>query len=266
MERPEMLSATQAAEDTTILPAYMPIPGLGVLAANAFVVHARQPVLVDTGLPALAPEFIGELRSVIDPVELEWIWITHADADHLGALPDLLKLAPRARVVTTLLGMGKLLMRELVPPERVQLLAPGEKLDVGDRELFALRPPSYDAPETMGLFDARTRVLLSSDCFGAVLPAPIQDARDAPDAVIRQGTVTWTAIDAPWVSEVSAGRMQRRFDELRELGPRAVLSSHLAPARGMLEALLGHLGASCASDEPRRTEPRPVPDAGSRLA
>ena len=45
MEKPH-----QAAPDTVVLPTFHPVPGLGVLPVNAFVIKAKEPVLVDTGL------------------------------------------------------------------------------------------------------------------------------------------------------------------------------------------------------------------------
>ena len=66
------------------------IPTLGSLAINAFVLHGTEPVLVDTGTVAGAPEFMTTLESVIDPRDLRWIWLTHTDFDHIGSLPALL--------------------------------------------------------------------------------------------------------------------------------------------------------------------------------
>jgi len=40
----------QVTSDIEILPAHFPIPGMGFLAVNAFVIKAGEPVLVDTGM------------------------------------------------------------------------------------------------------------------------------------------------------------------------------------------------------------------------
>lgn len=39
-------------EDTHVLPTYYPVPGFGILPVNAFVLKAKEPVLVDAGLLA----------------------------------------------------------------------------------------------------------------------------------------------------------------------------------------------------------------------
>lgn len=144
MQEPAMLPVTPAGADTHLLTTYAPLHGLGVVPVNAFLLHARQPVF-DTGVGGLHDGFLRELGGLIDPADLRWIWITHADADHVGNLRAILDLAPNARVVTNYLGMGKFALQGL-PLARVHLLNPGQQLDVGDRQLLALRLVTELAP------------------------------------------------------------------------------------------------------------------------
>jgi flavorubredoxin len=72
---------------------------------NAFVLHGPEPILVDTGTVIDSDEFITSLRSVIDPADLQWIWLTHTDFDHIGSLPRLLDDNAQLRVITTFLGV-----------------------------------------------------------------------------------------------------------------------------------------------------------------
>lgn len=150
-----MITQTPVTPDVDALGTWLPVPGYGVLAVNAFVIRATRPVLVDTGPAVLGDAFIQALERAIDPARLEWIWLTHPDPDHVGNLAAVLQRAPRARVVTTFLGMGKLGLLGL-PVDRVHLLNPGQSLDVGERRLLAVAPPVFDAPESTGLFDPST--------------------------------------------------------------------------------------------------------------
>jgi glyoxylase-like metal-dependent hydrolase (beta-lactamase superfamily II) len=240
MEFPLPLSNQALAGETTVLRAYFPIPGLGVLPVNAFLIKAPEPVLIDTGLAALHSAFMENLRELIDLKDLCWIWLTHTDADHVGNLEAVLAEAPRARVVTTFLGMGKLGLLGL-PVERCFLLNPGQRLAVGDRELLAVTPPSFDAPETTGLFDGRSNYLYSADCFGALLDRPYETAADVPPADLEAGLVSWAGVDAPWLRLVDEKLFDSTIAAVRGLRPQAVLGSHLPPAAEMLDTLLGHL-------------------------
>ena len=237
MHAPQMFEPRRLDADTFLLESWLPVPGLGVLPANAFVIRSRQPMLVDTGVAGLGAEFMAALGRVLDPAELRWIWLTHTDADHVGNLQRVLDAAPRARLVTTYLGMGKLGLLGL-PQDRAYLLNPGQVLDLGDRRLTAVVPPSFDAPETTGLFDDHGRTLFSADCFGTLLAAPQENAAQIDASALRDGMGLWTSVDAPWLSQVDRSTRSRAFDHVRRLQPARVLGSHLPPAEGMTEALL----------------------------
>ena len=53
----------QAMPDIEVLPAHFPIPNTGFLPVNAFVIKAREPVLVDTGMGIESEEFMKALNS-----------------------------------------------------------------------------------------------------------------------------------------------------------------------------------------------------------
>lgn len=238
---PTLLPTFDAAPDTRTMATFVDLPALGRLAINAYVLRAKDPVLVDTGIPALREPFLRALAKEVPLDELKWIYLTHGDPDHTGALWDVLEQAPNARLVTTFLGFGKLSLVRAVPPERVFLLNPGQSLDLGDRQLVAMRPPTYDAPESTALFDTKTRAFFSADTFGALLPTSYDDARAVPADALRDGLTLWTTVDAPWLSSLTRDAFERVLATVRDLSPAYVLSSHLPPARGMNDVLLSHL-------------------------
>lgn len=242
MTLPRTFDAIPVHPDTLLLPSLVPIPGLGVLPVNHYLLRGEQNVLIDTGMAGLGEATVSSLKKNVDLDKLDWIVLTHTDGDHLGALPALLELAPKARIVTNFLGMAKLGMRLEVAPDRYFLINPGQRLSLGDRELLAVTLPSYDAPETMGFFDPRTETLFSSDCFGALLDdssgdRPRADLSEVDSGVLRKGIVTWAGVDAPWLSTVTATAFQAQLAELAALRPRTVLGAHLPPARDCLDRL-----------------------------
>lgn len=254
MQTPTLFDPRAVGPDTHALTAYLPVAGLGVLPANAYLVRAEQPVLIDAGVMALGDATFDRLASLIDPADLRWIWLTHTDRDHVGCLERLLHAAPRARLVTTFLGLGKLGLAFEVPPERVYLLNPGQTLEVGDRSLLAVRPPSFDAPETTAVFDTTSGHLFSADSFGAVLAEPFESARAIEPGALGRGLAIWAQIDAPWLSWIDDASFRRLLDPIAALAPGCVLSSHLPPAPGMLDPLCRWL------DEARRAAAFVGPD------
>ena len=239
------MQTQKIAPDVTVLSDSAEIPGLGFLPVNSFVIHAEQPVVVDSGLGTADKDFATWLGSVMDPADVRWIWLTHPDRDHTGGLYSLLEAAPQARVVTTFIGVGILSCERPLPLDRVYLLNPGQQLDVGDRRLTGMRPPLFDNPATVGILDESTGRYFCSDCFGAPLQsaeaATCADVREVSSEELRQAQLLWAAVDSPWVHTVDPVKYRATIDPLRDFDPTMILSTHLPPASGLNDALFDML-------------------------
>src|ERR1700693_1842910 len=224
-------------EHVTVFHDHLAVPGLGFLPVNTFLLHAREPVVIDTGLGLPDRDFVGSLSAVIDPDEIRWIWLTPPARDHTGALFALLEAAPNARLVTTFLGVGLMSCGEPLPLDRVYLLNSGQRLDVGDRALHAFRPALFDSPATVGFFDDRSKIVFSSDCFGAPLPtaelAQTEDVRAVPAAALREAQLLWATVDSPWVHNVETERYRKTIRSTPVSEAATVCSTHLPPAIGL---------------------------------
>lgn len=243
MHIPSIATAIPVTDSVTVIPSFLPVAGFGVLPINATLISGAEPVLVDAGIRAVQNEFMATLASCVTLSELRWIWITHADPDHTGNLKALLDVAPNATIITTFVGMGKLNLAGF-PVERVRLVNPGETFVAGGRSLQTITPPTFDAPETTAIFDPLEQILFSSDCCGALLPDIYQRANDIPDAILRDGIIGWTRVDAPWLDFVDGTQFEASLDQFRALSARHVLSSHLPPAENITDRLLDAVSAA----------------------
>jgi hypothetical protein len=242
-----MDKSRQAIPDIEVLPAHFPIPGAGFLPINAFVIKAKEPILIDTGIGIESEEFMTALESIIDPHDLKWVWITHDDADHTGNIQKVLEAAPGARLVTNCLAALRMSTAWPLPMHRVHWLNSGESIMAGDRTLTAVRPPLFDNPTTIGIYDDKSEAFFSADCFGAIIPSPAQNADDIPEGDLAQGMISWASADSPWVHMVEPGAFSRALDRIRQMGAKVILSAHLPPAQGKTEQLLELLARVPAS-------------------
>lgn len=244
-----MIQSSRVGPDMDLLGMYFPIPGFNNLPINAFVLKAQEPILVDTGgfVDASGADttksFMTALRSVIEPADLKWIWLTHADMDHVGCVHEILEEAPQVKVATTFLTMGRMSVYRPLPIDRVYLINPGQSLDLGDRTLTSVKPPTFDAADTAGAYDSKSRTFFCADCFGALLLEPAETAADVPPEELARGQLLWSTIDAPWVHSVDPKIFEATLNTIRRMDPELILSSHLPPARGMTEQLLSALAA-----------------------
>lgn len=220
--------------ETTMLTTVVPIPMLGALAVNAFLILGSQPTLIDTGMTPEDDDFVAELQNLVDLQDLRWIVVTHADRDHTGALVRLLDEAPNARVVTSFITLGMMSIGPSpIPAERAFLVRDGSTLDIGDRTLTASRPPLFDNPGTLAFFDPKQRILFSSDCFGAPFADPddalVEDVATISADELRRAQVLWGNVDSPWTHEMDQLRLADNLARFVHQGPEKVLSGHLPP-------------------------------------
>jgi len=228
----------QVMPDIEVLPAHFPVPGAGFLPINAFVIKAKEPVLVDTGMGIDSEEFMKALKSVIDPQDLKWVWLTHDDADYTGNLQRILEVAPNARLAAYSLAVLRMSTSWPVPMDRVYWLNPGDTIRAGDRKLTAVRPPLFDNPTTIGVYDDKSEAFFSVDCFGSIIQSPVQSTDDIAAGDLAQGMAGWASLDNPWVHMVKPSEFMQALDRIRQIAPKIILSGHLPPAPGKSEQFL----------------------------
>ena len=228
----------------TALATPIPIPGVGFLPINAFVVEAGgTTVLVDTCITQPDGTFLDGLGGVVDPADVTALWLTHADRDHTGGVAAFLAAAPNAQVLTNFVTMGHLSVGpDPLPMDRVRVVNDGDRVPVGDTELLAFRPPLFDNPGTVGFFDESSGVMISSDFLGGPTgsyeEAVIPDVAAIPAEQLEMGQLVWGSGDSPWVHSVDESKFATSLDRIRTLAPSVVLSTHLPAIHGNLE---GHL-------------------------
>jgi len=225
-------------QDIEILPSFFPIPRMGFLAVNAFVIKSSEPVLVDTGMGIDSPDFMKSLESIIDPQDLKWIWLTHDDADHTGNMEKILEAAPNARLAANSLAVLRSSTSWPVPMDRVYWLNPGDSINAGDHELVAVRPPIFDNPTTIGVYDKKSKAFFSADFFGAIIPSPAKDVQDLAETDLAQGMISWASADSPWIHLVESGKFSKELDKIRQIDPKRIFSAHLPPAFEKTEQLI----------------------------
>lgn len=215
------------AEDVDVLSLAHPVPGAGFLPIRSYLIRGREPVLIDTGAVAAARGFLAALESLVDPADLSWIVVSHPDADHVGALPALLEKAPRAKIVLNWVSTGKLSATLEPPLARIRWVNAGESFAADDRVLHFLRPPMFDCPSTVAVFDSKSRALFSSDAFGAFVPEETDtfSEQKSPDEAL-EGMSFFSRANSPWLADVRPDRYQAALKHIADLEPAWLLAGH----------------------------------------
>jgi hypothetical protein len=134
--RPELI-----APDTFLIPNLAPGPDGLYLPVNSMVIRGREPVIVDTGAPVHRDQWLEKAFAVVEPEDVRWVFLSHDDGDHTGALLDVLERCPNATLVTNFFSVERLaLEKPALPLARMRWIEPGGSFDAGDRVLQIVPP------------------------------------------------------------------------------------------------------------------------------
>ena len=183
-------------------------------------------------MPIVKAEFLQALWSLIDPEDLRWIFLTHDDGDHTGALMEILEAAPQPRMITQFVGLARLETAYNIPIRRVDIRNPGDRFTAGGREFTVLRPPLFDSPATSAYFDSTTKVLFCADSFGAIIPDVAEVATDVPESAFYEGFNIFNRLNHPWFSLVDPVKFHAVLESIRRLEPDIIAGCHAPLAKG----------------------------------
>lgn len=137
---------------------------------NAYAVRGEHGVaVIDTVKDSFAGDFFRRLESVADYSEISTIVLNHLEPDHSGALPELLRRAPQARVYLS--SRAQMMLKALLKPGSASLpeyipVTTGDTVDLGCRQLTFLHTPYLHWPDTQCTWLAEEGILFSGDVFG----------------------------------------------------------------------------------------------------
>jgi anaerobic nitric oxide reductase flavorubredoxin len=132
---------------------------------NAYLIVDEKIALVDTVLGGFGAEMIAKIREIIDPAKIDYIIANHVETDHSGALPELIKLCPKAKVYGTQKcqeGLYKNYYCDL----NFQVVKTGDTLKLGKKTLIFIEAPMVHWPDSMFTYCREEELLLPNDAFG----------------------------------------------------------------------------------------------------
>lgn len=135
---------------------------------NAYVVRGRKSVaVIDTVKAGMSEEFFRRIESVASYDEISAVVVNHLEPDHSGALPELLRRAPRARLYVS--ARGKPMLKGLlnIDSQRLSCVNTGDSIDLGGRVLSFLNTPYLHWPDTQCTWLGDAGILFSGDIFGS---------------------------------------------------------------------------------------------------
>ena len=226
-------TTTQAiAPDTWLIPTFAAEPSGAYFGAHSLVIRGQEPVIVDTGCSLVRDAWMEQAFSVVEPMDVRWVFLSHDDHDHVGNIDPVLELCPNATLVCNFSIVARLSGDIDLPLERMRWLDAGGSFDVGDRTLSVVRPPMFDSPATRGLYDGSTRLLWAVDSFGTFFPGEVYEASEIPTDLYDQSFDLLNSWNTPWLEWVDVERYAAHVRSTSVLPLDVVASAHGPVHRG----------------------------------
>lgn len=132
---------------------------------NSYLIKEQKVALLDTVWGPFAKQFVENLAAEIDLKRIDYIIAHHAENDHSGAMPELMRHIPETPIYCTKIG-AKTLKGLYHQDWNFRIVKTGDKLSLGGKELVFVEAPMLHWPDSMFSYLTGDAVLFSNDAFG----------------------------------------------------------------------------------------------------
>jgi flavorubredoxin len=139
---------------------------------NSYLVRDEKTALIDTVWKPFAREFIENLKTEIDLKKIDFIIANHAESDHSGALPELMRLIPDTPIYCTANAV-KSLKGHYHQDWNFRTVKTGDRLNIGSKDFIFIEAPMLHWPDTMFCYLTLDNILFSNDAFGQHLASEL---------------------------------------------------------------------------------------------
>ncbi len=132
---------------------------------NAYLIIDEKVALVDTVYSPYAHEMIENIEKVIDVKKIDYVIANHAEIDHSGGLPELMKLIPNATVVVSEKGKENV-YKHFHQNWNFKVVKTGDSIELGKNKLVFVTAPMLHWPDSMFTYLTGKNILMPNDAFG----------------------------------------------------------------------------------------------------
>jgi flavorubredoxin len=133
---------------------------------NSYLIRDDKTVLIDTVKAPYAEYLLNRINEINDPEKIDYIVCNHAEPDHSGALPLVLKALPNATLLCNKKCSEVLAGYYDTSNWRMEIVDETSVISLGNRSLQFINTPLVHWPESMATYVPEDGLLFSMDAFG----------------------------------------------------------------------------------------------------
>lgn len=193
---------------------------------NAYLITDKKTALIDSVYNLFAEDMIEKIREVINPSKIDYVVANHVETDHSGAIQEILKLAPKAKVIGTA-RCKEGLQKHYFGNWNFQVVKTGDEINLGERSLKFIEAPMLHWPDSMFTYIEKDALLLPNDAFGQHLATSKRFNDEVDEKILMEEAAKYYAnILWPFSQLVI-----RKIEEVQKLGLKI---SMIAPSHGII--------------------------------
>lgn len=188
---------------------------------NAYLVIDEKITLIDTVKEGFTDEMIARISCIIDPAKIDYIISNHAEMDHSGALPALMKRVSGAEVITSVNG-ERALKEHFRGNWKTRTVKAGDTLNTGKYTFTFVPEPMVHWPDSMVTYLEAEKILFSNDAFGQHLATSERfDDEYSLDIIMEEARKYYANIVLPYSQQV-----QKALSDISGLRIETIATSH----------------------------------------
>lgn len=155
---------------------------------NAFLILAEEPILVDTVKKPFGETMFSRIAELCDPADIRYVISNHAEMDHSGWLPEIVRRCDPETIFTSAKGAEALADHFHASPELLDKLQPvgdGEQRTIAGLDFTFLETRMLHWPDSMFSYCHPAKTLFSSDAFGMHLASSERFTDELPWSLIH---------------------------------------------------------------------------------
>ncbi len=205
---------------------------------NAYLVRDEKTALIDAVKAPFAAELLRNVAALCDLSQVDYVVCNHAELDHAGALPEVLRAMPQATLVCDKKCVAALGDHFDTSGWKIQTIADDDTLSLGRRTLRFVATPMVHWPESMFTYVPEEKLLFSMDAFGQHLATSQRfDDQAAGVAVLEHAKAYYANILMPYGKQMGVSLKKTAELEIEMLAP-----SHGLIWRGGVAEILAAYG------------------------
>ncbi len=204
--------------DRRLFDELIPLPD-GTTYNSYFIKGNEKTALIDTVDPPKENELFDNLKK-LDVNNIDYVIANHAEQDHSGTIPKILKTFPNAKVVTNAKCKGMLMDLLLIPEGKFIVVNDADTLSLGNKTLQFIMAPWVHWPETMLTYLREDKILFPCDFFGSHLATSDLYSTDEPK-VYESAKRYYAEIMMPFRNSI-----KKHMEKLKQFDIEMIAPSH----------------------------------------